>query len=89
MRMLSVLHLALEKIKDKHERGEEYYYVLYYSVLYKSKLSLAQIISCLAAKGFVYEDRTYYRRRNEAIEVLSVVLWGCTANHLKLMQDEH
>lgn len=89
VRMLSVLHLALEKIKDKHERGEEYYYVLYYSFLYKSKLSLAQIISCLAAKGFVYEDRTYYRRRNEAIEVLSVVLWGCTANHLKLMPDEH
>lgn len=89
VRMLSALHAAVEKIRDKHEKGEEYYYILYYTFLYKSKLSLEQILSCLAAKGYIYEDRTYYRRRTEAVEVLSVVLWGCTAKHLRFSTEQN
>lgn len=78
-RLIAMLHKALEIIRRKHEKGEEYYQIMYYSFLNDSKLSLEQVLACLASKGFACGYRTYYRKRIEAVEVLSVVLWGCTA----------
>lgn len=79
--LITVLHKALDIIREKHEKGEEYYWIIYYTYLYKTKLSLEQVLSSLAGKGYACGYRTYYRRREEAIEILSVVLWGCTAKH--------
>lgn len=87
--LLAMLHAALGIIRQKHEKGEEYYQILNYSFLNNSKLSLEQVLACLASKGFACGYRTYYRKRIEAIEILSVVLWGCTAKqfNFRLVSD--
>lgn len=86
--LLSLLMSSIEFIKENHEYGEEYYYILYYTFLYKTKLSLEQILSSLAKEGYACGYRTYYRKRNEAIETLSIVLWGATMRSLKLPSEQ-
>ena len=79
VQMLSLLMSAVDFIKEKHEKGDEYYQVLYYTFFTHTKLSIDQILSSLAGKGYYYGYRTYYRKRKEAIDTLSVVLWGYSA----------
>ncbi len=78
--MLSLVLNAAELLRNKHKNGEIYYWVLYYTYLSPQQLrNVDEIIMQLRPHIRDISFRTYYRRRKEAVEALSSVLWGYTA----------
>ena len=79
-RMLKLLDSSVELLRDKHKNGETYYWLLYYSFLSPQQLrNVEEIIEKLRPHIRDISFRTYYRRRQEAIEALSSILWGYTS----------
>lgn len=67
-------------LRTKHKNGEAYYWLLYYSFLSPQQLkNVEEIIETLRPHIRDISFRTYYRKRREAIEALSSVLWGYTS----------
>ena len=57
-----------------------YYWILYYAYLSPQQCENAgTILQSLETKGISISLRTYYVHRDEAIEVLSSILWGYTS----------
>ena len=64
----------------RHKNGEAYYWLLYYSFLSPQQLkNVEEIIENLRPHIRDISFRTYYRKRREAIDALSSVLWGYTS----------
>lgn len=79
-KMLKLLDSAVDLLRTKHKNGETYYWLLYYSFLSPQQLrNVEEIIEKLRPHIRDISFRTYYRRRQEAIDALSSVLWGYTA----------
>ena len=79
-KMLTLVQNAVELLRTKHKNGEIYYWLLYYTYLSPQQFqSTAEVIGQLQPYIRDISFRTYYRRRQEAIEALSAVLWGYTA----------
>lgn len=79
-RMLKLTQRAVELLRNKHKNGEMYYWILYYSFLSPQQLrNVEEIIEKLRPHIRNISFRTYYRKRDEAIEALSSVLWGYTS----------
>lgn len=79
-RMLKLLDNAVELLRNKHKNGESYYWLLYYSFLSPQQLkNVEEIVETLRPHIRDISLRTYYRRRREAIDALSSVLWGYTS----------
>ena len=75
-----LLDSAVELLRTKHKNGEAYYWLLYYSFLSPQQLkNVEEIIETLRPHIRDISFRTYYRKRREAIEALSSVLWGYTS----------
>ena len=69
-----------DRLRTKHKNGESFYWLLYYSFLSPQQLrNVDEIIEKLRPHVRDISFRTYYRRRREAIDALSSVLWGYTA----------
>ena len=67
-------------LRPRHKNGEAYYWLLYYSFLSPQQLkNVEEIIENLRPHIRDISFRTYYRKRREAIEALSSVLWGYTS----------
>ncbi len=78
--MLRLLDSSIDLLRKKHKYGEDYYWVLYYAFLSPQKLqNVEEIIEKLHSHIRDISIRTYYRKRKEAIEALSSVLWGYTS----------
>lgn len=78
--MLKLLDTAIDLLRSKHKNGESYYWLLYYSFLSpQQQQNVEEIIEKLHPHIRDISFRTYYRRRREAIEALSSVLWGYTS----------
>lgn len=78
--MLKVMETAVELLRSKHKNGESYYWILYYTFLSPQQLrSVEEIIEKLQPHIRNISFRTYYRKRQEAVEALSSVLWGYTS----------
>lgn len=78
--MLTLVNHAVELMRTRHKNGEAYYWLLYYTYLSPQQLhNVDEVIEQLRPHIHDISFRTYYRRRREAIEVLSSVLWGYTA----------
>ena len=78
--MLKLLDTAIDLLRNKHKNGESYYWLLYYSFLSPQQLrNVEEIIEKLRPHIRDISFRTYYRRRREAIDALSSVLWGYTS----------
>ena len=78
--MLRLLDSSIELLRRKHKYGEDYYWLLYYTFLSPQKLpNVEEVIEKLRPHIRDISIRTYYRRRREAIEALSSVLWGYTS----------
>ena len=76
-KMLRIIDSAVDLIREKHKKGELYYWVLYYAYLSPHKYeNSSEILHALESKAPPISLRTYYARREEAIELLSSVLWG-------------
>ncbi|MBN3014962.1 type IV secretory system conjugative DNA transfer family protein [Ruthenibacterium lactatiformans] len=79
-KMLKLLDSAVELLRTRHKNGEAYYWLLYYSFLSPQQLkNVEEIIENLRPHIRDISFRTYYRRRREAIDALSSVLWGYTS----------
>lgn len=79
-KMLKLMESAIELLRTKHKNGEIYYWLIYYSYLSPQQLrNVEEIIEKLRPYIRDISFRTYYRRRREAIEALSSVLWGYTS----------
>lgn len=79
-RMLKLLDTAVDLLRNKHKNGETYYWLLYYSYLSPQQLrNVEEIIEKLRPHIRDISFRTYYRRRQEAIDALSSILWGYTS----------
>jgi len=83
-KMLRLVESAIDLLRNKHKYGEIYYWVLYYSFLSPQQLrNVEEVIEKLRPHIRDISFRTYYRRRNEAIDALGSVLWGYTSNECK------
>lgn len=79
-RMLKLMEDAVALLRSKHKNGESYYWILYYSFLSPQQLrNVEEIIEKLQPHIRNVSFRTYYRKRQEAIEALGSVLWGYTS----------
>ena len=78
--MIKLTESAIELLRTKHKHGESYYWIIYYSFLSPQQLkNVDEIIENLRPYIRDISYSTYYRKRQEAIEALSSVLWGYTA----------
>lgn len=79
-KMLLLVQNAVDLLRTRHKNGEAYYWLLHYTYLSPQQLkNVEEIIEQLRPHIHDISFRTYYRRRKEAIEALSSVLWGYTA----------
>ena len=79
-KMLKLLDSSVELLRTRHKNGEAYYWLLYYSFLSPQQLkNVEEIIENLRPHIRDISFRTYYRKRREAIDALSSVLWGYTS----------
>ena len=79
-KMLNLLNSAVETLRNKHKHGEQYYWILYYSYLSPQQLqNTDEIIEKLRPHITNISHRTYYRKRPEAVQALSSILWGYTS----------
>ena len=82
--MLKLLEAAIDVLRNKHKYGETYYWILYYSFLSPQQYkNTEEIIRQLSPHVESLSYKTYFRKRKEAIEALSMVLWGYSANESK------
>ncbi|MDO4755786.1 MAG: hypothetical protein Q4A54_05545 [Parabacteroides sp.] len=87
--ILRIIDSAVAMLREKHKNGEIYYWVLYYTYLSPQELgNVEEIIEKL--KPYIKDcvDRTYYRKKKEAIQQLGVLLWGYTANDYTELKKE-
>ena len=69
-----------EIIMNMLKNGETYYWLLYYTFLSPQQMkNVEEIVEQLRPHIRDISFRTYYRRRQEAIEALSSILWGYTS----------
>lgn len=79
-RMLKLLDNAIDLLRTKHKNGETYYWLLFYTFLSPQQLrNVEEIIEKLRPYICDISFRTYYRKRQEAIDALSSILWGYTS----------
>lgn len=79
-KMMQLTDTAIDLMRRKHKKGEFYYWILYYAYLSPQQCENAgAILHSLETKGISISLRTYYVHRDEAIEVLSSILWGYTS----------
>jgi len=78
--MIRLVDGALDILRNKHQNGEELYWILYYTFIIPQKLQNTQkIIEKLHTHNQEISYRTYFRKRKEAIAALSSILWGYSA----------
>ena len=78
--MLTLLENSVNLLRTHHQSGEVYYWILYYSFLSPQKLkNVEEIIETLHPHIRDISFSTYYRLRKAAVEALSSVLWGFSA----------
>ena len=78
--MIKLVDGALDILRYKHRNGEELYWILYYTVIVPQQLqNTQQIIDKLRIHIREISYRTYFRKRQEAIDTLSSILWGYTS----------
>ena len=78
--MLKLLENSVNIMRNKHKNGEMYYWLLYYSYLSPQQYqSVDEIIEMLKPHISDISQRTFFRRRRDAINALSSILWGYTS----------
>ena len=87
--MLKLLENSTNIMRNKHKHGEKYYWLLYYSYLSPQQYrSVDEIIEMVRPHISDISQRTFFRRRKDAIEALSSILWGYTSkDSLSLLEQ--
>ncbi|WP_195543015.1 hypothetical protein [Massiliimalia timonensis] len=87
--MLKLLENSVNIMRNKHKHGETYYWLLYYSYLSPQQYrNIDDIIEMLRPHITDISQRTFFRRRKDAINALSSILWGYTSkDSLNLLEQ--
>ena len=76
-KMLKIIQDSLEFLRTKHKKGKLYYQILYVSFISpEEKECVEDIVEELAEAGYIMSTKTFFRKKHEAIECLSNILWG-------------
>lgn len=88
-KMLSLVCGAADLLRTKHQNGETYYWILYYTYLSPQKIdNINNIIEYLQPYIRDFSRATYYRKREKAVELLSSILWGYSSKDcLELLSE--
>ena len=88
-KMLKLVDHSVNLLREKHKNGEEYYWILFYSFLSPQQYrSTEVIIKELEPHIREISFRTYYRKRREAIDAFSSILWGYTSRDSLAILDK-
>lgn len=88
-KMLTLLKNAVDMLRVKHKNGEVYYWLLYYTYLSPQQLkNVEEIIEQLRPHMYDISFPTYYRKRKQAVEALSSILWGYTSQDCMEILDK-
>ena len=83
-KMLTLVNNSIELLRTRHKHGEDYYWLLYYTYLSPQQLkNVEEIIEQLRPHIRDISLPTYYRKRKQAVEALSSVLWGFTSKECR------
>lgn len=78
--MIKLIDSAMELLHAHHKDGEAYYWLLYYTYMTPQQPHNAyEVIDKLRPHIRDISYATYFRRRQDAIEALSAILWGYTS----------
>lgn len=89
-KMLRIIETAVDAIKKSVNNGEIYYWTLYYTYMSeKREKTIEDIMVKISEKTGEYMSwKTYYRKRRQATELLSTILWGFTSKEcLPILED--
>ena len=87
--MISLVDEAMQLMREKHRDGEELYWILYYTYIVSPQLrNVDQIVEKMSVHVPEISLRTYFRRKQYAIEVLGTILWGYSSKDSKEILDE-
>ena len=87
--MLKLVESSVELLRTKHKNGEMYYWILYFSFFSPQKYRNAEeIIEQLQPHILDISYQTFYRRRKEAIDALSSILWGYSSRESMNLLEE-
>lgn len=88
-KMLKLVESSVELLRTKHKNGEMYYWILYFSFFSPQKYRNAEeIIEQLQPHILDISYQTFYRRRKEAIDALSSILWGYSSRESMNLLEE-
>lgn len=88
-KMIGLVDEAMQLMREKHRDGEELYWILHYTYIISPQLrNVDQIVEKMRNHIPEMSLRTYFRRKQYAIEVLSTILWGYSAKDSKEILDE-
>ena len=87
-KMLRIVDNAVEIMRKKHKTGESYYWILYYTFLSEHEPeNVEEVITSLREHSKDMSWDTFYRKRKEAINCLSSLLWGYTSKECVNLVD--
>ena len=79
-KMLTLMQNAVDLLRTRHKNGEMFYWLLYYTYLSPQRLqNVDEIMEQLRPHMRDISVPTYYRKRKQAVETLSSILWGFTS----------
>lgn len=87
--MLKLMENAVNLLRNKHKFGEAYYWILYYSFLSPQQYrNTEEVLEQLRPHIQDISYRTYFRKRKEAVDAFSSILWGYTSrDSLRLLEQ--
>lgn len=80
--LINIVNRALTSVREMPESGTVYYDILYYSYLSDEKYSVDDICEKLG-----FSQPTYFRKKKEAINLLSTILWFAPNRDLDMWLD--
>lgn len=88
-KMLTLVGNAVELLRARHKNGEMFYWLLYYTYLSPQRLqNVDEIMEQLRPHMRDISIPTYYRKRKQAVEALSSILWGFASQDCLKILDE-
>ena len=79
-KMLTLIGNSVDLLRTRHKNGEIFYWILYYTYLSPQRLqNVEEIMEQLHPHMRDISIPTYYRKRKQAVEALSSILWGFTS----------
>ena len=81
-KMLNIINSSLDILRKKHKNGEMYYQILYLTYISGETYENTEaILEELADLGFLMSMKTYFKKKKEAISLISNGLWGFTSKN--------